>query len=518
MTKKRKSIEDLTGGDLHEIFEKLRKSRLIFTCSFSQISKHFLKDFLEVNPFNVDFGTLVKAYLDHVKFDNWTEEKPIHEIFPNYNKERKEKLLEVTNDETKFHYYICKKYFDLVREPRSTLLEAFEKSRDDIREIDDNLTEINSELEKLNQVNNSTDNQVKKPILFYYKEKNERAKSELLEFLKSEIDDYALSNSYDNSILSALMLRDYVGYRWSPESYRPKFPDDLENKFGDLPIRKYYELRRLRKENPTEFYKFLTNYISDNAVVYRTKSLIEENHILHSKKEIILETLNIYDHGAKIMFAMAVPSIIEGIFHDLCVLIGEDENELLNEGFQQKVNRLQNVLDFDLHYEYYSFRFRIIRNKVSHGRLTKADVDELSDLMLLDLFDICKLVSSDKLDINRKRFLIDELGKTLDNPDYEFLMKYILLKDIKIPVFYKLEDQISKIEELIDKDGFWQFLDDQLINSAEFVKHGIYIVLTAIKKSGVNTKKCVEFLKKLGIKKADKELANRYIRHLTRGF
>lgn len=44
------------------------------------------------------------------------------------------------------------------------------------------------------------------------------------------------------------------------------------------------------------------------------------------------------------MFANAVPPIIEGIFHDLCIICGTTDNELLSEGFQEKLNRLKKYL------------------------------------------------------------------------------------------------------------------------------------------------------------------------------
>lgn len=242
------------------------------------------------------------------------------------------------------------------------------------------------------------------------------------------------------------MRRISYNYEWNSDSYKPRYPHDLANKLADLAYPKYAEICKLYDENKAEFYKFLTKYIVDEKIIFSFNNLIQDYHILDARKEILNETLNIYQVGSKMMFTTAVPSIIEGILHNLCILVGEQENNLLREGFQYKLDKLQEYLGIELHYEYYSFRFRLFRNRVSHGRLTKKDVNELADLLLLDLYQICKLVSTDKLDLNHKRFVIHELNQNIAVPDFKHLMQYLLLDNIEIPAFYQLEEQIEEVE------------------------------------------------------------------------
>src|SRR5690606_27690447 len=307
-----------------------------------------------------------------------------------------------------------------------------EKAIADLKEIDDTLENIKNELDDITQRNDTTEIQEKKPILYYYQKHNEKARTEILSFLKEEVKNYSLTNCYGNSFWGSLMIRVPYNYNWNPKSYKPRSPNDLGNKLGNLPYPAFIEISKQYIEDKPEFYKFLNKYIVDEEIVLSLNALIQHHHILDARKEILSETLNIYKTGSKVMFATAVPSIIEGIFHDLCILIGEKENDLLKEGFQYKLDKLHEYLDLDLHYEYYSFRFRLFRNKVSHGRLTKKDVDELADLLLLDLYQVCQLVSTDKLDLNHKRFVIHELNKNLKVPDYKYLMQYLLLDKVKI--------------------------------------------------------------------------------------
>lgn len=516
MAEHKKSLDEVTAGEISDIFKTLKEKGLIFRCDLNQISKHLLKEFLPVNPFAVDFDTLVASYLEHVNHDGEIDEE--EELIRDYHLRQKKERTDAAITESAFHRYICKTYFDLAKEPRIELLEAYEKAIADLSEIDQTLEDIQTKLDDITQRNDPTEIQEKKPILYYYQQHNEKARKSILSFIKKDIRDYALTNSYDNSLWGTLMMRVPYNYSWNPKSYKPRYPNDLQNKFGNFAYRNFLKVHKQYKEDKPAFYAFLTKYIVEEEIVFSINNLLNHHHILYERKEIILETLDIYQNGSKIMFATAVPSIIEGIFHDLCILIGEKENDLLREGFQYKLDKLHGHLGLELHYEYYAFRFRLFRNKVSHGRLTKKDVEELADLLLLDLYQICNLVSTDKLDLNHKRFVIDELNKNIIKPDYKYLMRYILLDKIEIPEFYGLTKQIEEVEKLVVGDEFWNFLDEEVKHGGDPVKHGIHIVIKAISNRKKGDKRCVEMFRKLGLKKSDKEIANNYLKYLTRDF
>ncbi len=518
MVEEKKTLKRITGGELSKIFEKLKEDGLVFRCNFSQLSKHFLSNFLPLDIFSVDFETLKAAYLEHIEF---TEEKEIEsegELNKLIRKKRNEEIFTATINETNFHKYICKTYFSLIKEPKEELLQTFVKASQDIKAIDEILRDIQKQMDEIHNRNQTDEIQEKKPILHYYKHHNERAKEEILNFIKDGINEYALNSCYDDSILTHWFLKNSYSYSWNAKSFKVTYPNDLENKFGILPYPDFIELSNQYKNDKPTFYKYLTQFISEEEIVFSTNELIQHHHVLDVRKEIIAEALNTYQHGAKSIFTNAVPTIIEGVLHDLCLLIGEKENDLLQEGFQYKLDKLQPVLGWQLYYEYYSFRFRLIRNKVAHGRLTKADVDELADLLLLDLHQVCKLVQSDKIELNHKRFVIDELNKNIANPDFKYLMEYLLLDKINVPAFYKLEGQIAEVEKLIVGNEFWEFLEEEMDKSVEAVKHGIYMILKIISKRKPFDSRCTKLLKQLGITELDKDLAKEYLKYLTRDF
>ncbi|MGJ1324714.1 hypothetical protein ACR780_18705 [Sphingobacterium faecium] len=128
MGDKKKTLNEVTAGDLSEIFENLRKDGFIFRADFSQISKRLLKECLSINLFSEDFQTLVISYLEHIEFDKKREDKFEDEIFKDFRNEERKRILAAIENEKDFHKYICKNYFDLKREPKEELLEAFNKS------------------------------------------------------------------------------------------------------------------------------------------------------------------------------------------------------------------------------------------------------------------------------------------------------------------------------------------------------------------------------------------------------
>lgn len=510
--KSNKSLEEVTVGEISEVFNEIMKDGLLFRCNFNQISQHFLSRFLKVNPFSVDFITLKEAYLTNIGFQEKQKSDDLHNIFIKKSEDIEDK------NEREFHKYICKTYFGLIKEPKEELLSAFINASRDIKEIDETLKNIQEKLDTISKNNINSEIQEKKTILNYYQRHNIKAKDEILEFIKNDINDFALMNSYDNSMFSGLLDKIPYNYRWNPKWYKPKYPNDLENKFRESVIADFQKLLRMYQDDKSSFYEYLQNYIRDEEIVFSIKDLIDKHHLLDVRKEIILEAVSTYEHGAKIMFANVVPTIIEGILHDLCLIVGENENELQHKGFQAKLDKLQDVFGYELYYEYFSFRFRLFRNKVAHGQLTKDDVDELGDLLLLDLYEIFKLVLSLKLKFNQKRFVIDILNKTLFEPDYKYVLEYLLLDQIDIPSFYKLDKHIAEVEKIILSNEFWEFLEREVDLGGEAGKHGVYTILKKISNRNTNEHRCKKIFKKIGIKVVDNKLASHYFKYLTKDY
>jgi hypothetical protein len=518
----KESLNKIKVKNFSVIVEKLEENGLLYRCDFSQLAKHFLLNFLDINKiFQADFTVIRDKYLENIEFESMKKEvnKECDSFMDEIQRKRIQDIENACRSESDFYKFICKEYLHLNNEPKDELLTAYTEARKDIIEIDNNIENIQNLIETIKKNNVTIEKQEKIPILEYYKKHNEQAKEDVYDFLKNKIEKYALYRSYENSLSSGfLRIANNLKYQysWKRKAYKPHYPDDLINKFGELLVPEYRSLSEIYHNNKKEFRNYLTKYISDNQIIQSIKDLLYRHYILNIREDIVLEALNIYQNGAKIMFANAIPTIIEGIFHDLCILIGEDDNQLLNNGFQYKLEKLKNILGHEMCYEYYAFRFRLFRNKVAHGRMTKTDVEKMSDLLLLDLYHICKLVFSSKIELNKKLSLIEKINNNSTSPEYNDILKYILLDKIKIPSFYNLTDKLSVIDNIINSDVFWNFINEEFKKEDEITKHGIFSIVQILKKQKNLNTQCTSFFKNANIKKKDTALVEKYYKLLTK--
>jgi hypothetical protein len=511
-----KKLNHLNGADLSAAFDTLKKDNLIFRLNFHQISKRFLTPFLSVNPFSVDFDVLKVEYLLQVGYKITEENIENGSLQTSINKKLRQELEAALQNEESFHKYICKHYFDLVKEPKEALLDAFNRAQSDINTIDNTLLNIQNKLVEIEKRKDTNEMQTHKPILSYYRDHNQIAKDEILRFMKDEIQQYALSGCYGHSLLSSLMGRVPYNYHWNPKSFTPSEPNVLLNKFEILSIQELGDLVKMDREDKDRFQEYVTEFIHREEIIFDIREWLDRHHVLNQRKEIIQDALSLYQSGAKSMFSLVIPAIIEGVFHDLCLLTGETENDLLQHGLKHKLECLHRTLGTFLYYEYYAFSFRLFRNKAAHGRLSKQDVNEVADMLLLDLYHVCKLVFSDRFKLNHKLFVIDELNKTLANPDYKYLIEYLLLSKTEVPSFYQVDAKTQEAEKLLGSEGFWKFLEAEVNSGVNTVRHAIHHVLKLISNRKPTDKRCIPLFKKLGPKELDIVLANHYFRGLMR--
>jgi hypothetical protein len=514
-----KSFSDITNGETEDVLNMMKSTKTLFHYGFEEIAKQLLNKFLNVNTFKVDYQTLKDAYLENIGINEIIDEEDTYSR--NYQLNFIEKAKQGTSSEYVFYPYICKTYFRLSKEPRVVKLLMLEKSMSAISEIDVRLSEFQKRLDEITKSNTAEEIQKEKPIIEFYKEKNKKAKHEIIEFLKNDIDDYALMNSFDTDSLDLPFWIKRIPYEYDlfPHLYKLKFPNDLENKFQDISILKYDKVKKLYdSEDKTEFYSYLQSYIDKKDVFSLIENLLEQHHLLDKRKEIIKEAIETFKIGKKIIFANAIPSIIEGMLYDLCIALGDTEEELskTGKGFQYKLNRLNEAFGGYSFYEYYSFNFRIIRNKVAHGNLTKLDNEGTASLMLLDLLHICELVVNSSLPINEIVSLTKEASLANIGNNYRHLFELLMVKNEQIPEFYNLEAETKNIEEILKSDDFWSFLQNELEKNDEKTRHGVQKILLRIKekRNPLLDEKCKPLLQLTKGLKINELLVEDYISNL----
>jgi hypothetical protein len=515
MPKKTKKLNNAISRDITIILDDLEKDDSLFRCNYAQIAKHLLKRYLPITDiWHADFETIKDAYIINIECQKKRRSRSSSELTDMIEKKITQETAEAIKSEDSFYKYICKRYFYLEKEPRRELLQLYMNATKHINEIDISLTKIDKKLKEIEAKNDTEEMQSLKPVFIYYQEMNIDARAEIIYFLTNEIKNYALNSCYIGLYSYSSIGKMPYRYAWNPKNFIPKIPSDISNKFGELVLSKFSELNKLYTTNKRKFNKAASKFIKDYAVLNQIINRLNENHILNERKGLIQEALKTYSKGSKIMFVNAVPSIIEGIFHDLCLLNGENDNELIRHGLQIKLNRLKGAMGHRLHYEYYSFRFRLIRNKAAHGRLKMEDINEYANFMLLDLYDDTGMVNIDAFDLNKKINLLRIIPQKNDVEKAPLVLKYLLLNSIAVPEFYLLRENAILIGEYMRTPYFWNYLDAQLDKKGEAID-GILFIVQILKKIGIDDASCKRLYKKIGAHQINEQQKELYFKYLS---
>ena len=488
---RKKKLSELTLGELMDLefdcFEGVKISRL----SLVQIAKRFLSYTLEINLCQSSFSEIRNSYIESSKKDDVSENE-------------KEFYLSVAND-----------YLWLSYEPKDKLLELFYRAIDDIKNIDSQLQYINDELNKLENNKKSNgwlngEERYNRKLLDYYKDKNELAKVEILDFMSKDIESYALSRCSTSTSMD-MMTGFFSGgmpYRYSRgimfhvefDRYDVKNMTEMSNKFLDLPVSNYREVKKLYENDKEQFYLFAREYISGeiqgiNNAFEKINQHIEINHLLASRKDILLTILKHYQNEDFISVVNILPMQIEGIFHDICLELGVDESRLDISSINEKLRILQSHMNHFTCFEYYSFKFPIIRNMVAHGKLMEGDVEHTAIMLMLDLLPVCDLSFSDEIPTNKK---IKLLNKVL-NDDLDSLIEMFEYIDVSISSFYKREDDLIAALSKYKEKSFWDYLESKVKSE---------------KIETINDSKIMRFIRKLHGSKLCKEEASLFLKNM----
>jgi hypothetical protein len=464
----RKKLGDISMFELDKIVQKF--SGDIFNSDFRTLALRFLSEACETNFFSESFDKIKSQFF----LEMGEEDKSM--------------------TEEKFYAYVVNLFYGYDKEPGKVLLRSFQKATNELKEIDDRVQHIEGEIDTIKKSLINNDIQIKIPVLRHFLELNLTAKNDVLRYLKEEITNDSLSRS--SSAYSQLFpfAGHSYNYAWNPKAYVVKFPTLITNKFLPLSIKKLREVRELFKNDRPSFKKFLSNYIAEEEIVFSIRHNITENHILQERADIINQALDAFESGNRILFASICVLIIEGILHDICILFGINENDLVGVGFQAKINHLRERLGLTLHYEYYSFQFRLLRNKIAHGLMNGSESEEVADLLLLDLEDIIQITNSEKIPLMQKRFFYHQALKDKYPDCMKYIAGYFLLSETVIPKFYNIKENL-----LIDKikvEDFWINIEGMIKNDGES-RALAHSLLKEIKKLNINelNSKCIKNLK-----------------------
>lgn len=485
-----KKISTLTVGKFIEIRKEVFDDERIFDYSFIEIGKLFLSKILEINTEQSNFKDIRNEYIESSK-----------------NKE-------ISELEIDFYKDICFKYLSLEKEPKETLFNSYRQVTKDLEEIEKNILYINSEIKKLENKKQSKDlkynieDRYYSNQLSFYKEKNFIAKNEIIDFLIKDIKNYAIEKSKKQSDDDRL-FRTFISempYRFSKplipfyyykNDYDVRDLTPISNKFLNAPARSYPDIKNLYNDNKEEFFEFAKMYISEKIndkedVITEIINLIETNHILNRRKDVLKTIFNHYKNEDYISVVNILPLQIEGIFHDISIELGISESQ----SNKTAINELLKILDKNtssFHYfEYYSFIFPITRNKVAHGELIEDNLEHTAIMLILDLLPVCQFAVSEDIKINKVIKLMKNIEK---NGKEEELLEFIQYLDICIPKFYKISSLRENILKKYNEDKFWDYINEKImeedINNLE--KENLTKYIGILKKNKITYDKCELF-------------------------
>lgn len=432
---------------------------------------------------------------------------PTEEIAAEFRKSKSGSNLPASD--TEFWDQIAKTYLGYKLEPRDEIIKLSLNASDDLKNIAQQLSYIESEkaqLEKKKAVDGrlSAEDRYYRNQLEYYKKKNQIAREQIVDFITNRMRSKALISASDsvlNGISSLGFFNRPYPYSAKPfwghtSRYDVRGLDELSNKFMDLPAGSYDDIAELYKTSPDEFYEFAETYIAGipgNYPSVREKILAHasKSHVLDRRKRIIETMLNHYDNRDYLSFVSIAPLQVEGIFADLCRELGVTEGQLDISSLNDKLGHIDERLKSFLFYEYYSFKFPVLRNFVAHGELVDGDLARTSILLMLDFLPVCDLATSEELPVNHKIKLMDEI---LSTKKQEKLLEWIDVHTVQVPIFYGRSNDILKIEAMFESDDFWNFMTEKL-ESDERGKESMAIKYAGkIKSAGISEARCVKFL------------------------
>lgn len=484
-----KKISDLNVGKFKEIRKEIFNDEKIFDYSFIEIGKTFLSKVLEIDIEQLNFQDIRNEYIESSK-----------------NKE-------ISELEMDFYKDICFKYLSLEKEPKGTLFNSYQQVTKDLQEIEENILYINNEIKKLEVKKHNIKDRYYLKQLIFYKEKNIIAKDQIIDFLIKDIKNYAIEKSQKKSFNLYQITNLFIGimpYRFSkPLISFPFYINDydvrdltpISNKFLNAAASSYPYIRDLYNDNKEEFFEFAKMYISgkingEEDVITEITNLIETNHILNRRKEVLKTIFNHYKNEDYISVANMLPLQIEGIFHDISIELGISESQ----SNKTAINELLKILDKNtssFHYfEYYSFIFPITRNKVAHGELIEDNLEHTAIMLILDLLPVCKFAVSEDIKLNKILGLMKNIEK---NEKESELIEFIKYLDTDIPKFYNTSLLRENILKKYSKEKFWDYVNKKIveedINSLE--KENLIKYIEILKKKKIAFNKCEAFFKSI---------------------
>lgn len=240
-------------------------------------------------------------------------------------------------------------------------------------------------------------------------------------------------------------------------NYDPHYLKEIDYRFHLLPapnyrqaigqIRDWYEQRHVSDE----FNQISEAYIQRN-IAPELKNASLYNHFISNKRECVVHILERFQSQDYISLAHILPSIIEGVFHDICESIGLKAAILEKASLTDALKTIQATAN-PIGIEYMLFIFPIRRNRIAHGRNLDEGYRSVALSFLLDLDLLIRIAGDRNIPLNM-------ILTIFRNPTVK------TFKDIfNLPILElqgRLADDCQGLSIWLQSDGFWTELEKEI--------------------------------------------------------
>ncbi len=422
----------------------------------------------------------------------------------------------VPTEELEFYKFICSTILDLTDDPQMVRSRLFEEITSDLNGVNNEIKKIELAIKNLEIKKDKNDEDILDERLYVnFLKKLSEARNEIHNFVseKQLIHNAILlrtrkKDAYDN--LSAFFSRGKIFpetylYRSDKQRFTFRKPKALDNKPFNIILKEYYKLREDFEINSQLVRSKVLECIADVNPLEECQALIESSIVLANRKKQLLECLQIYKAGFYTSFVTTAIIQAEGIFEDICTQIAPKSNVTERSGFVAKIETVINkssLIDSYIEIDYYYFYLPYLRNKIAHAKKLFIDDELAAGLLLLDLYELLRISSSEEIPLNKKARLLGQLSKSIpfDATDYSLLLDLQLYENVDVSNFSELKDKEIECESHLLKTGFWDCVDFLLAGDFDLVSYGMQKILKKMKKKGGLSDLCKSRLTKIKIK------------------
>lgn len=477
-----KNLSRVSIGGILEATKKALGNDYHKIDSYEILSKRFLQEFFAFDVYLADFEKILSEYRVQTSYED------------------------IPTVEDQFYEYIFKRYFYLECLPREKLLDLYISATEDLESIDKTLQSLNENKEQLNRkkVTNSYlkgEDRYRIKLIEYYEEKNAVAKTEIINFLTKDINSEALNMSgQKNKVVVVGGLFSNAPYSYSRKnflgfnSFDIDSTSDVLNKFLELPISEYKNVLDLYENNTSSFFNIADEYIKNYNVLNNIKELMTKSHFLHERKEIFNVLLTSYENNDFITFNHIAPLQIEGLFGDCCLALGVDESKLDISSLNDKLKHIKDKMSYFYFYEYYAFRFPVIRNNIAHGKVIDNNHKHLAQMLLLDLYPVCNMLVSEDLPIIKSLSILKEINSSTGDLKFNGLMEWLDFLETDIPLYYDSDELIQKVKLNYQDKDFWEWIEQRLRSSYDIKNSDIMAFIKKLKLKKIAIEQCNNLL------------------------